>query len=639
MQEPSFDRLRTSGPLGGRRGVQCAVLVAIASTLPFAGTLGHGFALDDVSEVVRNDHVRSLADMPRLFTEGAWDGAGDTNPIYRPLTSATYALQHTLGGPSPFGYHLGNVLLHGIASLLVLALGRRLGLSLAAATLGATIFAVHPLHVEVVANVAGRKDSLATALVIAAVLAHDLALRRGRAWPALAILAVAAALFAKESGAAAIGAAFAWTLLVERSPWREARARAVAVFGAYAVVFALYLLARRAAVASFGVPLSLIPYAENPLAHEDIATRLLTAIGVLGRGLGLLVFPRALSPDYSYDAIPLIRSPLDPVFLASAAVLAVIAVAAVRAVRGWPALAFCAAWFAIGVFPASNLLVKVGTVFGERLLYLPSAGFCLAAAALGVRAAQSARGRWRGARHAAPIVAAAVLLALTSRTVAYASVWRDEVSLFTEAVRTQPRSAKAHQLLGAALMEVGRIDEGVAALETADRMLSGIPETASGSRVALGVAYERQGRLDRAEQVYDEVLQRHPDQPDALWRLGVVRWGQGRQAEGARLWERAIEVDPGHARAMTDLGIAAAARGDLAGAEALWLRAAEVDPRTAGPWLYLGDVYLRRADLPRARAAWTRFLELARYGAYAGEREVVEQKLRQLDGTAARGAR
>ena len=398
----------------------------------------------------------------------------------------------------------------------------------------------------------------------------------------------------------------------------------MALFAAYAVVFALYLLARRAAVGSFGVPLSMIPYAENPLAHEDLATRVLTAIGVLGRGLGLLVFPRALSPDYSYDAIPLIRSPLDPVFLASAAVLAVIAVAAVRAVRGWPALAFCAAWYAIGVFPASNLLVKVGTVFGERLLYLPSVGFCLAIALLGVRAARAATARWSAARLAAPAAAAVILLTLAGRTVAYASVWRDEMSLFTEAVRAQPRSAKAHQLLGAALMEVGRVDEGVAALETADRMLARLPNLPSESRIALGVAYERQGRLDRAERVYEEVLQAHADQPDALWRLGVVRWGQGRREEAARLWERAIEVDPRHARAMTDLGIAAAARGDLAGAEALWLRAAKVDPRTAGPWLYLGDVYLRRGDLPRARAAWTRFLELARYGAYAREREVVE---------------
>jgi tetratricopeptide (TPR) repeat protein len=206
-------------------------------------------------------------------------------------------------------------------------------------------------------------------------------------------------------------------------------------------------------------------------------------------------------------------------------------------------------------------------------------------------------------------------------------------------VRAQPRSAKAHQLLGAALMEVGRVDEGVAALETADRMLAPLPNLPSESRIALGVAYERQGRLDRAEGVYEEVLQAHADQPDALWRLGVVRWGQGRRAEGARLWERATQVDPRHARAMTDLGIAAAARGDLAGAEALWLRAANVDPRAAGSWLYLGNVYAERGDVTRARVAWTRFLELARYGAYPQERELVEARLREMDARAAQRSR
>ncbi len=169
------------------------------------------------------------------------------------------------------------------------------------------------------------------------------------------------------------------------------------------------------------------------------------------------------------------------------------------------------------------------------------------------------------------------------------------------------------------------MDEGVAALETADRMLAPLPNLPSESRIALGVAYERQGRLDRAERVYEEVLQAHADQPDALWRLGVVRWGQGRRAEGARLWERAIEVDPRHARAMTDLGIAAAARGDLAGAEALWLRAAKIDPRTAGPWLYLGDVYAAPRGPPtRSRGvdAVPRAREVRRV---PREREVVER--------------
>src|SRR5512144_3179644 len=112
----------------GRRGALAALLVAISAAAPFAGTVGHGFALDDVSEVVRNDDVHALRNVPRLFGRGAWDGAGERNPIYRPLTSATYALNHAAGGLDPAGYHLTNVLLHVLVALAVLALGLRLRL-------------------------------------------------------------------------------------------------------------------------------------------------------------------------------------------------------------------------------------------------------------------------------------------------------------------------------------------------------------------------------------------------------------------------------------------------------------------------------------------------------------------------------
>ena len=509
MQEPSSDRLGKSSSPHGRSGVLCALLVAVASTLPFAGTLGHGFALDDVSEVVRNDHVRSLADVPRLFTEGAWDGAGDTNPIYRPLTSATYALQHALGGPSPFGYHLGNVLLHAIASLLVLALGRRAGLSLAAATFGAALFAVHPLHVEVVANIAGRKDALATALVIAAVLAHDTALRRGprlvrssqsspsprrssRRSPAPPPSAPRSR--GRSSSIAGRGAK------PVREPWRSSPrtpscsrctswrgGRRSGASGSRSSIDPL----RREPARARG-PRDPVPHGHRRARARPRPPRL------PARALARLLLRR--DPARPVAA--------RPAFLASAAVLAVIAVAAVRAVRGWPVLAFCAAWYAIGVFPASNLLVKVGTVFGERLLYLPSVGFCLAIAAprrprrpggdgpLERRPARRARGgrrdppRARRPRPSRTRRSGATRCRCSPRRCARSRgpprrtgssgrrSWRS-VAWTKASPRSRPRTACSRAS----------------------------PSEHSGSRIELGVAYERQGRLERAERLYEEVLQ------------------------------------------------------------------------------------------------------------------------------------
>lgn len=622
-------------PLRGllrRPGLVAALVVAGSAVVPFAGTLGHGFALDDASEVVRNDDVHALRSVPRLFAEGAWDGAGERNPIYRPLTSATYALNHAAGGLDPAGYHGVNVLLHALVSLALLALALQVGLPAWAAALGAAAFAVHPLHVEVVANVAGRKDELAALFSLLAVLAHGAALRRGGARLALPVLAVAAALFSKENGAAAIAFCVAWDLLPGRDAARAAPRRAAALYAAYAAVFAGYLAARHAAVGSLGVPLAAIPYFENPLAHLPAATRLLSAVAVIGKGLLLLVVPHALSPDYSWNAIPPVVSPADPRFLASAVAIVAFAAAAVRARRARPVLAFSALCYAAAVLPASNLLVKVGTIFGERLLYLPSAAACLAAAALS--AELSARAP-PALRRVGAALAAAALLALAAGAVTYAAAWRDEVSLFQAAVRAQPASAKAHALLGAALMEEGHEAEGVRELEAAVRMQAALPSPPAKTRVDLGVAYERAGRLAEAEATYADVLRSTPDHPDALWRLGVVRWALRDRAGAVRLWERTLAVDPGHARAMSDLGIAARAAGDDARAESLWLAAARLDPRAAGPWLSLGGLYEQRGDLDRARAAWRRFLELARYGVYPGQREAVSARLRELDAAAA----
>ncbi|HSN93320.1 MAG TPA: tetratricopeptide repeat protein [Anaeromyxobacteraceae bacterium] len=608
----------------GSAGTRLAALVLAAAAALYAPTLRHGFAFDDAPEVVQNEHVRSLSNLPAIFTSVAWAGAGEPSPIYRPLTTATYALNHALHGLSPLGYHLGNVLLHAAASALVLALALRLGMGAPAAALAALLFAVHPVHVEVVANVAGRKDALATVFVLLAVLAHGAAARRGGALVLLPPLALAGALLSKESGLAALAILPARDLLLGGEARRPgARRRMAALYASHAAVALLYLFARRAVVGSLGVPLDLIPWAENPLAHAPAGERFLTAVAVLGRGLALQAFPWSLAPDYSFDAIPLVRSPLDPRFLAAAAALLAIAAVAAKTWRSRPLLAFCAAWYAAAIFPASNLAVPVGTTFGERLLYLPSVAFCLLAGEMGARAVAAGRARWVGRAAVAAAVAA-----LSARTVAYAAVWSDEVSLFEAAVRAEPASAKAHDLLGAAYMEVGRPGEGVREIEEAVRILGRAPVPPSDVRVKLGVAYERLGRLQDAEREYVRVLGDAPGHPDALWRLGVVRWGQGRRQEAVDLWERTLAVDPGHARAMSDLGIAAMQGGDEARAEALWTRATEMDPRAAGPWLSLGALYERRGEIDRARSAWEKFLERARYGAYPRERQAIEERLR-----------
>jgi Flp pilus assembly protein TadD len=583
-----------------RRWLLAGLAAAAAAAALYAPTLGHGFVFDDNPEVVDNAFIRSLASLPLVASTSAWKGSGDPNPLYRPLTTATYAVNHALGGLAPFGYHLVNVVLHALSSGLVVAAGGALGLSLPASAVAGLLFAVHPVHVEAVANVAGRKDLLTTAFVLLAFLAHLRGLRRGGWALAAAPLALAAAMFSKETGVAGLFLLAARDFLLGRDDWRRAPRRAAGLHLAYLAAAAAYLAARWAVVGTLGAPHS--PWVENPLALVPAVVRIPTAVAQVGRGIALLLLPIRLSPDYSFHAVPVQTSLPDPLLLlAVAATLAVALLATLGPARRLTL--FLGFWYAITLLPGSNLLFPVGTTFGERLLYLPSAAFCLGAGAvLGWLLDTRARGV---ARVAVP----AALLLLSARTFAYERVWRDELTLFTEGVRVQPDSVKMQQCLGAALMERGDAAAALPHFLRALEILEGTPASLSRHRLELGVALERLGRLGEAESLYGQILRDEPAYADALWRLGVVRWSQGRRPEAVALWREAVAADPRHGRALSDLGIAALAAGDEAGAEASWLRAAQADPRLASVWLRLGDLYQRRGDVARARAAWSAFLE------------------------------
>lgn len=609
-----------------RRAVaSTAIVVAAFAIVPFAGTVNHQFTYDDGTEVVLNSAIRSLRNVPAIFGETAWEGAGERAPIWRPLTTTTLALNHAAGALEPWGYHVVNVALHASVALLVLALGLVLRLAPLAAGAGAIVFAVHPVHVEAVVNVAGRKDLLATLFVLLGLLSHVAALRRtSRWWCALPIAAVAAALLSKENGVIAPGLFVAWDLTVGRDAFALRRRRAVALYVGYAATVVAYLVARQAVVGGFGFPVDTIPFVTNPLAHVAPGTRLLTAVAVLGQGLALVAWPAVLSPDYSFDAIPLVTTSLDPRFVLAALVIAVLGGVAVAFARRVPQVTFAIVWYAMAISPTANVLFPVGTIFGDRLLYLPSVALAILAGAVVARVVGDRRVLLRRAAAAVAVVAVTMLMA---RTVAYAAAWRDDVTLTREAVRVYPACGTAHEHLGAALMRSGDVSEAIAELETAVQILARAPELPARALIELGVAYERQARLLDAAAVYERLLGHERDHPDALWRLGVVHWAQGRREEAVVLWRRTVAVDPSHARAMTDLGIALEAQGNVAEAEAAWIRATEVEPQRAGAWLMLGDLYERRGELARAHAAWREFLERAHLGVYPAERERIVLKL------------
>lgn len=524
-------------------------LAALAAVALYARTVGFGWVYDDQMEVARNAFVTSLTYLPRVFATTVWAGSGMETFLYRPLAIVTYQINHVVSGSAPWSYHLANVFLHAGAAAMVVRLGAAWGLSRVAAGVAGVVFAVHPIHVEAVAPVFGRKDLLATLFLLGMLLAHRGAVARGgwRAWAAP--LLFLAAMLSKEVGVVGVAVVAVQDLFLEQD--RRAflsRRRVPLLYASYLMAAAAYLAARTLVTGGLAIPDT--AYFDNPLVSAPAAARLATAWVVVARGVGLLLLPVGQSPDYSFDAIPVVASVADPRLVAALAGTGVVAaLLAFRRTRRRP-LPLGVVWYALAILPTANLLLVSGTIFAERTLYLPSVAFSLlAGAGAGWLVARHPRAGWGAV--------GVVLVALSLQAVRYTAAWRDDVTLFRRAVEAVPTSTKAHHKLGEELLRRGELEPALASLH---RALEIAPENAWAAET---LAVARSHAADRYLAGAREG--RLPDGAEILYALGAVALERGERTLAVEAVERAVAADPALARGWLTLALLRRADGDVEG--------------------------------------------------------------------------
>src|SRR5262249_30044524 len=170
--------------------------------------------------------------------------------------------------------------------------------------------------------------------------------------------------------------------------------------------------------------------------------------------------------------------------------------------RRYPVILFALSWSALTYLLVSNLLFPIGTIFGERLLYLPSIGYALLIAAGLTRLARMTS--WR--RTLSGALVCIVLLRYGARFVARAADWKDDDHLFRAAVATSPDSAKAHSNYGFTLQRAERYEEAAAEFVRALDIAPGL----TGSGVSLARCYMQLGRPGDAVAPYPDVIPRDP---------------------------------------------------------------------------------------------------------------------------------
>jgi protein O-mannosyl-transferase len=413
---PSLDSATGIKPALRDRAVYAAV--AAVAVVVHLGALWNRFAVDDLPIIANNPLVASLSGVWRAFATSYWP-PGFGGWMYRPLPVATYALDAPLHSIAWF--HFVNLVWHAGASVAVALLARRLA-DARAALIAGLLFAVHPVHVEAVANVVGRAEIMAALFVVLGVYAA--LVHRSVAWSAAAW---GLGLLCKENAAVLPGlVVWGWMLGfgVGEGKWPP-RARVLAFAATWVVVGAAYAVIRAAA----------IPHNElRSIGPIFLGTSRgvvrLTAIAALADVARLLCFPLTLRVDYSpaeYTAVWALFDPRLAWGLGCALVWAGLLIWAWR--RGRRVEAFGLGWIGIAFLPVANLVFPAGFLIAERTLYLPSVGIVLAAGAWLASLGRAAR---------LPVLALVILGGV--RSALRVPVWRDNDTVTLSILEDSPRS-------------------------------------------------------------------------------------------------------------------------------------------------------------------------------------------------------
>jgi tetratricopeptide (TPR) repeat protein len=499
--------------LGGRRFFPGLVLphwlppvvLALAVVAVYAPSLRGGFLNYDDDWLIENNPIVRRTDLGALraiWTDFGPETRQRLGAEYLPVRDTLMWFEVRLFGLSPHALRAVSLLVYLAAALAMRAYLRATIADLVVAELAAFLFALHPVHVESVAWLAGQKDLCALALAAAALCLYA----RARALWAVPLLLLLAA-FGK-------GVAVAVPLLLPCHDWLVRRRPRWPVIGAALLAAAIAVVVHLRVGRVVGM-----------LAPWPGGGRLATA-ATMGpvwlRYLAESFVPTGLTISHE---VAIHRAADLAAWAAYVPLVALVAAAATAAHRGWRLPAFALAWFVIPLVPTSQVVAPLQNLMADRYLLLAVLGPCL------VLAVACRRVRVGVA------LAAAVVLVFGALTLVRARVFSASIPLWTDAVAKQPASARAPYQLAMALRQAGRPADAEAAFRRVLAVAAPDDDTRRRAANNLAALLAASGRLQEAHAVLRETVSHFPDDPRALGNLAEITARLGRQDEARSLFE------------------------------------------------------------------------------------------------------
>uniref|UniRef100_A0A8C0Z660 Protein O-mannosyl-transferase TMTC4 n=3 Tax=Canis lupus familiaris TaxID=9615 RepID=A0A8C0Z660_CANLF len=583
------------------------LVVGFVSLVCFARSYDGDFVFDDSEAIINNKDLRADTPLGDLWHHDFWGSRLSSNTShksYRPLTVLTFRINYYLsGGFHPMSFHVINILLHGGISVLMVDVfsvlfgglqytskGRRLNLAPRSSLLAALLFAVHPVHTECVAGVVGRADLLGALFFLLSFLGYCKAFREtgnkegthSTFWVLLSILLGAVAMLCKEQG--------------------------ITVLGLNAV-FDILVIGK----------LNVLEMVQKVL-HKDKSLEAINYNYYYSLNAWLLLCPWWLCFDWSMGCIPLIKSAGDwrvtaPVALWLCLIGLICQALCSEDSHRRRILTLGLGFLIIPFLPASNLFFRVGFVVAERVLYLPSAGYCML-----LTFGFGALSKHTKKKKLVAAVVLGILFINMLRCMIRSGEWRNEEQLFRSALSVCPLNAKVHYNVGKnladkgnqtaairyyreavrlnpkyvhAMNNLGNILKERNELQEAEELLSlavQIQPDFAAAWMNLGIVQNSLKRFEAAEQSYRTAIKHRRKYPDCYYNLGRLYADLNRHVDALNAWRNATVLKPEHSLAWNNMIILLDNTGNLAQAEAVGREALELIPNDHSLMFSLANV-------------------------------------------------
>lgn len=564
--------------------------IFIFSFILYVNTFQHKWVLDDFGAYKLNLYVTQGFDgFHDILTKTYRHGAGFyTDNLYRPFSQLMFATEWQLSPDNPGLSHIINTIFYALCCVLLFAFLRKLlnQYNRWLPLIITLLYAAHPIHTEVIANIKGRDDIMALLFILLSLLFTLKYIDTKKIFHLGAVfLFFLLAMFSKESSLTMLAAIPLSIYFFRKASVKQY----ILVFLTLSVPAVIYLMMRQNVLSNYPSSDNFnVSIVDNYFFNADLITGWATSIMLLGKYLILQLIPYQQVCDYSFNQLPS-TSFADPYTLLSLVVHLGLIIYAIIGIRKKDPVAFGILFYIITLSIVSNLVYRIGSSFAERFTFIPSLGLIIAvifAVYKIFKVKLDANKEFRFTT--SPILTSfmvIILLIFSVKTIARSAEWKDQFTLFETDVKKSENSAHLRLYYGLALRDK--------ALEADNK-----------SKGESDFSKIQQNNLDyqkwawKAIEQFKKGIEIYPEYADCYEHLGSIYYRlhaffpEKNYADTAEYYYvKSIQLMPAKATTQNNLAQIYFERGNVQKAKSYYLASIKIDPLLADAYYNLGSCY------------------------------------------------